>query len=150
MQLRVEGNIKKEINKVIKAYIHTPWVIYPRVVSKNEIDIICSEEKEVIKLTAKTWQDNYYNELAERARLDLYTYTFGGGDHKYISSQYVPSWGEQPDETYNIIKKVVATFYDIYSYYEERKELSKKTPDISPGSLRSRLNREFYGKEWGI
>lgn len=143
------NEIRYIINKLLKTYIHKP--IYSRRISKNEIDVVIDMGDEIIKLTARIWQDNYYHELAERARLDIYTYCMTEKEHLYISSQYGPG-DEGPDGTCETIKKVITSFHDINRYREKMKKLSMESPNISPGSPRARLNREFYNKmeEWMI
>ncbi len=138
--------VKKIVNEIIKTFVHRPWHIYSRI-SKHEIDIVCVNIEKVIKLTASTWQDNYYNELAERARLDIHVWG-ERRDHLYMSSQYVP--GEEPDGTYVTIEKIVTSFNEINSYHERKQKLSMESPDISPGSPRAKLNNEFYKRDWTI
>lgn len=146
--------IKNIVNDLIKTYVYQPWHIYTRVIAKSEIDLICIENEKVIRLSAGTWQDNYYNELVERARLDIDIYYYDGreGEHLYISSQC--SWDEdfilEKSDEYILIEKVIKTFYEIAKYYEKMEKLKKESSSISPGSPRSELNREFYNKEWEI
>ena len=154
MEKEVEINeIKNTINKIIKAFVYTPWCVYTKYTTKNETDVVVCAGNEVIKLKARTWQDNdYYDfvkELVKRARLDLdiYSRTEKGG-HLYMSSQV--RLCEEPDEIYRDIQKTITAFNEINSYHKKREQLAKESADISPGSPRCELEYEFYNKEWEI
>jgi signal peptidase I len=141
--------IKNVVNKIIKTYVHQPEKAYVKRITKNEIDIVVCENEKITKLSCRTWQDNYFTELVERARLDVYTYYMTEkGEHLYISSQY--SWDEQQPDEFKIIEKVISIFYEITNYHERMKQLAMESPDISPGSPRSQLNHEFYNTDWEI
>lgn len=156
----MEANIKeiKEIvNEILKIFVHKPWCIYPRIITQNELDIFAILNERVIRLSCRIWQDNYYNEPVERARLDIHFCTAGEekGENLNISSQC--SWHYKDDDIYLektdeyvLIEKVITHFYKINNYYKKMKQLAKESADISPGSPRARLNNEFYNKEWEI
>lgn len=147
----MKGNtIEDIVNDIIKAHVHRPGRIYLGRISRYEINIIAEGGDKLVQLSASVWQDNYYNELAERARLDITIYDKEGITHKYISSQFVPLWDEEPDEIYLVIEKIIANFYEIHNYYKRMEELAKESPDISPGSPLSKLKHEFYNTEWEI
>ena len=145
------NEIKQEINKLVRTFVHRPQDVYIKKITKNEIDVIVDMDNGLIKLSCRTWQDNYFSELVQRARLDLCTYTFeGNGRYKYISSQH--GCDEKPDKVFTIIERVINSFNEISNYHEKIKKLSLESPDISPGSPMDKLNEEFYGKieEWMI
>ena len=150
MEKEVEINeIKNTINKIINIFACQPQKIYPRIITKNEVDVIVDMDNELIKLSCRTWQDNdYYDfakELVSRARLDLYIFPYAGeGEHVYISSQV--RLCEEPDEEFVLIEKAISSFYEIAKFYEKKRQLEKESADISPGSPMSRLNEEFYSK----
>ena len=150
------NEIKEQINKLLLTYIHKPWDVYVKRITKNEVKIMCEDYEKVIKLSCRTWQDYYFNELVSRARLDIYTFPYAGeGEHVYISSQYDPIPNEKqieegivikPPQEYLFIEKAISSFYEIAKFYEKKKELEKESADISPGSPMDRLNEEFYSK----
>jgi len=152
--------IKDIVNKIIKNFVYTPWCVYTKFATQNETDVVVCAGNEVIKLKARTWQDYYLNELVSRARLDIYTFPYAGeGEHVYMSSQYDPVPNEKqiekgivikPPKEYEIINKIISTFYEINLYYKKIKELEKESADISPGSPRCELEHEFYNTEWEI
>jgi len=148
------NEIKEQTNKVLLTYIHKPWDVYVKRITKNEVKIMCEDYEKVIKLSCRTWQDNYFNEPVQRGRLDIYIYG-GEGNHLYMSSQYDPIPSEKelekgieikPPQEYLFIEKAISSFYEIAKFYEKKKELEKESADISPGSPMDRLNEEFYGK----
>ena len=147
------NEIKEQTNKLVRIFVYRPQDVYIKKITKNETDICVVEDEKVVKLSCRIWQDNYYNRLVSRARLDIFTFPYAGeGEHVYISSQYDPIWEEdldkieEPDDHYKVIEKTINSFYDIYKYREKKKELEKESADISPGSPMDRLNEEFYGK----
>ena len=158
MEKEVEINeIKNTINKIIKSFVYTPWCVYTKFITKDEVDLIYIKNNKAIKLSARTWVDNdYYHFIKEpvkRARLDIDNYTTGKS--MYISSQC--SWDFEddmfifkPDNEYLLIEKVIKTFYEVSLYRKRMEELAKESPDISPGSPRDQLSNEFYNKEWEI
>ena len=157
MQKEVETKeIKNTINKMINIFAYQPQKIYPRIITKNEVDVIVDMDNELIKLSCRTWQDDYFNKLVERANLEILTFPCAGeGEEICMGTQYDPIIDEkhlekgiirQPDEIYVIIEKTINSIYQIKKYYEKKKELEKESADISPGSPMDRLNEEFYGK----
>ena len=146
--------IKDIVNETIKSFVYTPWCVYTKFIVKNEVDLMYIRNNEAIRLSCRTWQDNYFNEPVQRGRLDIYIYG-GEGNHLYMSSQYDPIPSEKelekgieikPPQEYLFIEKAISSFYEIAKFYEKKKELEKESADISPGSPMDRLNEEFYGK----
>ena len=154
--------IKDIVNETIKSFVYTPWCVYTKFTTKDETDIIaCINNNEVIKLKARTYQDNHYNELVERARLDIDIFTSGEekGEHLYMESQYdsmsillelEKGIEIKPPYEYLFIEKAISSFYEIAEYYKKIKALEKESADISPGSPRCELEHEFYNTEWEI
>ena len=154
--------IKDIVNKIIKNFVYTPWCVYTKFATQNETDVVVCAGNEVIKLKARTYQDYYFNELVERARLDIDIFTAGEekGEHLYMESQYdsmsillekLENGAEiKPPKEYMFIENVVATFYEISCYHKKLEELSKESPDISPDSPREKLSHKFYNTEWEI
>jgi len=143
------NEIKEQTNKVLLIFIHKPWDVYVKRITKNEVKIMCEDYDKVIKLSCRIWQDNYYNNLVERGLLHLCTYPYqGNGRCKYISSQH--GCDEKPDKVFTTIERVINSFNEISNYHEKIKKLSLESSCISPGSPRAQLNNEFYGKieEW--